>query len=1208
MVKNILVLDDGTEIAAGTVGQNAILSLTCTETVSKTTDLCPGAACSNKLEITIWVEPGTDLPITSGTRLTHYRETSGQRTLAGTYWAVKPTSQTRNTYKIYAYDAVSLLDGVQSTWLRSIQDQFPMTLWAFAGLVAQRCGVTIASNSLPRNGSYRVQAFYADNLTGRQLLAWVAEASCTFLRATPDGKIEFAWYTDYNASQSIGPTVYIRDGLSHDKFQTAPVVKVQIRQSDDDVGVLYPSDESGSNALVIQGNLLLTSATAEALKPVAQAIFETMQGVTYTPLKVTVPADFPLPAPGNIVSVTDARGNVLSSYIMNRTISGQQVTLESTGNATRDGTAAVNEQSYKNLTGKMLEIKTSVDGLEVKASDLTGKYTDLKSTVDGLSSEVKKDTKITGGGNLILGSESFKNAELKGNTGDGSSITYELTGGATMANTNSNRYFRWTTVGAYVAKGVTLCLSVMYKPVSGADEFCMEIAYTAGYSTSQSWATIKPTDQLEIEQTDGWVLRYGLWTPPDNATLKLVDMGSGTTHAGTGNYTNKFSLLHPMLQYGNAPTAWNASSGDYLTQESAKSLFSQTADEIKTEVTKSVTETVTANVKDTATSAANDAVDSKLQDYATTATVNSLKEDVSNISQKADSISTKVSSLEETTTTISNDLDSTKREFKTVKESVSAIDQKADSITQTVTQRITGGNNIIVGTDDWNNATLDAGGNDLSKKGTYTISGESVRVTNRAQNTRFHFGADKTLVIAKGMTYCASVLYKLNSGTDSLFLQFETKSSSGTKSYYGNAFKNAKQDIELDNGWKLRWAAFTATADGYADGLFVSTADDNATVTNDLTIMHPMVQMGNAPTAWTASTGDYLTANETKTEIKQTVSEIKLTASTSGTSSTIKLTAGGTEITSAQINLSGVVTFSDLSTWNQDKTIINGGNITTGQLHNLKYNTVYDLDNAWIRMGTEAGERVYIDNRHIAWYATINTGSIGLTGVLYSEAGSSYIGACSKYAKYGWVNGLDPTSYVGMQITYNRSDDSDADFNTTRVGVSGKLNVHNLDVWGEKSRVVPTSFGALKMAAFETPAPTFADWGRGQCGPEGWCLIVLDPRYAETIAQYGQPAWLLTDCDGTGHLWAENCGQYAIIHGAPGQQFAWLCMAAQRGYEGGYADRSDSRYPAGEPAGIDLAASTAARAQDESTTAADDLLAMDTGANETADILLEGWT
>ena len=266
-----------------------------------------------------------------------------------------------------------------------------------------------------------------------------------------------------------------------------------------------------------------------------------------------------------------------------------------------------------------------------------------------------------------------------------------------------------------------------------------------------------------------------------------------------------------------------------------------------------------------------------------------------------------------------------------------------------------------MGTDDWNNATLDAGGNDLRKKGSYTITGESVRVTNKAQNTRFHFGADKTLVIAKGMTYCASVLYKLNSGTDSLFLQFETKNSSGAKSYYGSAFKQAQRDIALDNGWKLRWAAFTATADGYADGLFVSTANDNATVTNDLTIMHPMVQMGNAPTAWTASSGDYLTTTETKTEIKQTVNEIKLTASTSGTSSTIKLTAGGTEITSAQINLSGVVTFSDLSTWNQDKTIINGGNITTGQIHNKARTTTYDLDNAWIRMGKDAGTRVDID-------------------------------------------------------------------------------------------------------------------------------------------------------------------------------------------------------------------------------------------------------
>ena len=1154
MLKNLIVKSDGTEIDS-----SLILSCTLTQTLNSGQEFTIGSACTDEIEVEYLAQD--DNLIAKGDVLTLYWvNDSGTKTKVGIYYCEKPNYQglmreisgTSTVYKVVAYDTMSKLDADFSGWLHANQAQFPKTIWQLVQLACQRAGVALASSSLPINGSYSVQAFYADDLTCRQIISWAAEAAGCYAHMNADGKLQFLTYTDKRSTAKITPdgasnsTTYYADSLSYEDYTVKAIEKVQIRQSDSDVGVIYPDSTTATNTYAVQGNLLLTTGTEANLKSVVQNLYNVLKNVTYTPCKVAVPSSSGL-ACGQIVHVKDARGREFDTYLMSATISSGKASFESVGSASRESSSAVNSQSYKNLTGKMLEIKTSVDGLEVKASDLTGKYTDLKATVDGLSSEVKKDTKITGGGNLILGSESFRNAKLGGNAIGGSSATYNDTGSATVTNAGSNRYFIFNTGGARITKGVTLCLSVMYKPISGTDGLCLSLTYAADNGNSY-YTSITTENQLEIEQTDGWVLRYGTWTPSSTGILKTVELGCGSIKAGVGgSYTNKFELLHPMLQYGNAPTAWTASSGDYITEENAKSLISQSADEIKTEVR----------------------------------------------------------SLKETTTTISNDLDSTKKEFKTVKESVSAIDQKADSITQTVTQRITGGNNIIVGTDDWNNATLDAGGNDLSKKGSYTIDGESVRVTNKAQNTRFHFGADKTLVIAKGMTYCASVLYKLNSGTDSLFLQFETKSSSGAKSYYGNAFKNAKQDIVLDNGWKLRWAAFTATADGYADGLFVSTANDFATVTNDLTIMHPMVQMGNAPTAWTASTGDYLTANETKTEIKQTVNEIKLTASTSGTSSTIKLTAGGTEITSAQINLSGVVTFSDLSTWNQDKTIINGGNITTGQLHNLNYTTVYDLDNAWIRMGTEAGERVFLDNRHIAWYATINTGSIGLTGVLYSEAGRSYFGASSKYMSYGWVEGLNPTSYVGMQITYNRSDDSDADFNTTRVGVSGKLNVHNLDVWGSKSRVVPTSFGALKMAAFETPLPTFADWGEGQCGPEGWCLIALDPRYAETIAQYGQPAWLLTDCDGTGHLWAEDCGQYAIVHGAPRQQFVWLCMAAQRGYEGSYADRSDSSYPAGDPAGINLAASTAARAQDESTIAADDLLAMDTGADETADILLD---
>ena len=1051
MLQPILTLPSGTELKGGSPG-SAVKSLTLHTAVNAGQEFTIGSAYSDYIEAEIWADPGGSLQITAGDALTYYRQDdAGNRTKVGVFYAEKPTRTKRNSYKVTAYDTMSKLDADFSGWLRANQVQFPKTIWQLVQLACQRAGVALASSSLPINGSYSVQAFYADDLTCRQIISWAAEAAGCYAHMNADGKLQFLTYADKRSTVKITPngasnsTAYYADSLSYEDYTVKAIEKVQIRQSDSDVGVIYPDSTTATNTYAVQGNLLLTTGTEANLKSVVQNLYNVLKNVTYTPCKVSVPSSSGL-ACGQIVHVKDARGLEFDTYLMSATISSGKASFESVGSASRESSSAVNSQSYKNLTGKMLEIKTSVDGLEVKASDLTGKYTDLKATVDGLSSEVKKDTKITGGGNLILGSESFKNAKLLGDAVSGSSATYNDTGSATVTNANSNRYFRWQTVNEHASAGVTLCLSVMYKPVSGTDELCMEINY------NNTWAAIKAADQIEIKQTNGWVLRYGLWTPSSDAIVKQVDIGSGLNHAGMGNYTNKFELLHPMLQYGNAPTAWTASSGDYITEENAKSLISQSADEIKTEVTKSVTETVTANVKDTATRAANDAVDSKLQDYATTATVNSLKEDVSSISQKADSISTKVSSLEETTTTISNDLDSTKREFKTVKESVSTIDQKADSITQTVTQRITGGNNIIVGTDDWNNATLDAGGNDLRKKGAYTISGESVRVTNRVQNTRFHFGADKTLVIAKGMTYCASVLYKLNSGTDSLFLQFETKSTSGAKSYYDKAFKNAKQDIELDNGWKLRWAAFTATADGYADGLFVSTANDFATVTNDLTIMHPMVQMGNAPTAWTASTGDYLTANETKTEIKQTVSEIKLTASTSGTSSTIKLTAGGTEITSAQINLSGVVTFSDLSTWNQDKTIINGGNITTGQIHNKARTTTYDLDNAWIRMGKDTGTRVDIDTGRIRWYWENN-----LTGVLSSRYGKSYIGDNSRYTFLGWFSTGDPSfdystggatsEFVGIAIDQV---DKVIHCNASKFEIPGRIECGSLSVNGRE--------------------------------------------------------------------------------------------------------------------------------------------------------------
>lgn len=415
MFQHKITLPDGTEL-----GSSVIRSVQLTEQVNDETDLCPGAACAACAEIELWA-PENGLTIAQGTEITLARidAESGAQTPVGVFLAEKPVKASANVIRVTAYDRMTLLDKDLSPWLREHQGDFPMSLTALIQAVCAQCGVTLADGTLDAlpNGSYQIAVFYADDLTGRQLIQWAAQAACRFARMTPDGKLDFSWYAE-RVSPGIGPgdgaewtaldlsgqllaTVsgeiwtfnqpqagYLSGTLSYEDYETAPIDKVQIKQTDNDVGVIYPPDDTGTNALVIQGNLLLTTQTADALRPVAQAIYEQMRGVVYTPLQVSIPLAADAPAPGEIITVTDAYGHHMLAYIMQRTISGQRVTLESTGNARRDGTSAVNSQKWQNLQGKVLEIQTSVDGLKVTASDLSGGLASLELTVDGLRTEV----------------------------------------------------------------------------------------------------------------------------------------------------------------------------------------------------------------------------------------------------------------------------------------------------------------------------------------------------------------------------------------------------------------------------------------------------------------------------------------------------------------------------------------------------------------------------------------------------------------------------------------------------------------------------------------------------------------------------------------------------------------------------------------------------------------------------------------------------
>ena len=432
-----------------------IRSVTLTEQCNDSTDLCPGAACAACAEIELWA-PHDVVQLTAGEEFTLSRIDTdiGNETPVGIFSAEQPTKASANVYRLDAYDRMIRLDQDFSPWLRDHQADFPMTIPDIVAAACEVCGVELAAGTMDGlpNADYQVQAFYSDGITGRQIIQWAGEAFCRFARMTADGRLEFAWYAA-RGYEMIGPSAELRPGyvrladrvlgtaqrelyrvqfqqqaylqgtLSYEQYSTALVEKVQIRQSDTDVGVVYPPDATGTNALVLQGNLLLTANSQAQLEPVAQAIWQELtfgapvpgpnnmlvrmagevlaaapdgalymvksSAISYTPLKVSVLATGGiLPRPGDVITVTDAYGRQMVTYVMRRTISGQKVTLESTGNARRDSSTAINRAKFTNTAGKIFELQIGIDGLKINTEDLQQKQAQLEFDLDGLSSTV----------------------------------------------------------------------------------------------------------------------------------------------------------------------------------------------------------------------------------------------------------------------------------------------------------------------------------------------------------------------------------------------------------------------------------------------------------------------------------------------------------------------------------------------------------------------------------------------------------------------------------------------------------------------------------------------------------------------------------------------------------------------------------------------------------------------------------------------------
>ena len=437
MLRNKLVRSDGSVIDS-----SVIISCEFTEEVNCNTNLSFGDVTASELT----VEIRSTEAIQQGEVLTYYVVEDDVEKQIGIFIVEKPTVASRASVRFSAYDNVIKTEKMFSGWLRDNQELFPMTPMDLVLHACSYCGVTYAGGEFP-NQNITINTFYADGISCRQILSWVGALAGRFVRANAYGEIEFANYIENHDSTvtykkgyitptnmtvtdrygnvtvtsdavivtddgegnvvttieqidvidvagnvilSMGIAVpYMQGTLSYETYQTDKIERVQIKHSDDDIGVLYPADIEG-NCYVISQNMLLGTCSLEDVTAVAQSLYEQLKIISYVPFNVTIPRTVKIRA-GDIVRVRDVNGNTFTSLVMKMSVAASGATVGSTGDKSYDSSAAVAVEKFTNLTGKVLEISKTVNGLNVTNKDLAGRVGTLELNTGSFQVQISED-------------------------------------------------------------------------------------------------------------------------------------------------------------------------------------------------------------------------------------------------------------------------------------------------------------------------------------------------------------------------------------------------------------------------------------------------------------------------------------------------------------------------------------------------------------------------------------------------------------------------------------------------------------------------------------------------------------------------------------------------------------------------------------------------------------------------------------------------